>query len=182
MIIGLIMLSSCQKSEYHQMVTRELASGERHDELFLGLSLGMTGEEFYETCWDLHKSGKMRQSTRNNAVLWPVDSVLTAEFYPTFNEAGVIVEMPVLFNYTNYNPFDKSMNGAVLVKTAKALLENWYGAGFIPFGPDDRKVGWVKVDGNRRVVLTKRDEISAKAVITDLTAEVAEETLARGLK
>ena len=186
-LFSILFLLACQKSEYHQLVTAELASGKRHDDIFLDVHFGMPAKEFYDHCWKLNKEGVLRQSNQNNAVYFAVDSTLTEHqidinFYPNFSEDGKIVEMPCLVNYRNWTPWDKDMEGDDLVEDTRDLFAQWYDGEFIKLERAGKLPAWVKVDGNRRTVITKRDENTAKVVITDLTAEVGEDTRAKGLK
>ena len=57
-IILALFLFSCQ-SEYEKLEKRELNSGKKVNEIFLGLELGMDRKAFFETCWDLNKQGKL---------------------------------------------------------------------------------------------------------------------------
>ena len=169
------------------MVTAELGSGERHDDLFLDIHFGMDAKEFYNHCWKLNKEGILRQSNRNNAVYFAVDSTLTKykmdiNFYPNFSADGKIVEMPCLVNYRAWNPWTREMDGEHLVEDTRNLFARWYGDGFIKMERAGKLPAWVKVDGNRRTIITKRDENTAKVVITDMTADIDAEARARGLR
>ena len=162
------------------MATRELESGVRHDSLFLGISFGMTPEEFFAHCWELNKKGMMRQSNQNNAVYHEIDSTTTRkrmamEFYPTFKEGDGIVEMPVIFKYVGWAPWNKDLDRDKLLLDTKNLIEKWYGPGFIPFGEEKNLDAWVRVDGNRRVLVLPRDETTVKVTMTDLTADISQE-------
>jgi len=51
-----LILGSCQ-TPYEKMVTREMASGKEVKEIFLGIELGMSKKDFFETCWELNSQG-----------------------------------------------------------------------------------------------------------------------------
>lgn len=166
-----LLLTSC-KSEYEQMVERELASGERQDSLFFGLYLGMTADSFYKHCWKLNKSRKFKQGQFNTSVEYTMDELeypAVMNFYPTFNEEGVVAEMPVMFNYKAWAPWNKELWADSLVLKIKDLMEEWYGPGFIEMKHPEKGTRYVKVDGNRRIILWAVDQQYVKALYSDLT-------------
>ena len=166
-----LLLTGCQ-TEYEQMVERELASGERHDSLFFGLYLGMTADSFYKHCWKLNKTKKFKQGQFNTSVEYTMDELeypAVMNFYPTFNEDGVVAEMPVMFNYKAWAPWNKKLWADSLVLQVKDLMEKWYGPGFIEMTHPEKGTRYVKVDGNRRIILWAVDEQYVKALYSDLT-------------
>jgi len=109
-------LNACQqKSEYHQMVERELASGERYDSLFLGIHFGMESKDFYTHCWKLNKEGVIREGATNTSVYHELTGLkhpANMEFYPGFYN-GKIIEMPILsvsYNSTSIIMRSKTVN------------------------------------------------------------------------
>ena len=166
-----LLLTGC-KSEYEQLVERELASGERHDSLFFGLYLGMTADSFYKHCWELNKTKKFKQGQFNTSVEYTMDELeypAVMNFYPTFNDVGVVAEMPVMFNYKGWAPWNKKLWADSLVLQVKDLMEKWYGPGFIEMKHPEKGTRYVKVDGNRRIILWAVDEQYVKALYSDLT-------------
>lgn len=166
-----IVFSGC-KSKYHRILERELASGVRHDSLFLGLTLGMDRKTFYALCWDLNKSGKMTQGPNNLSARYSLFQGLKApaylDFYPTFNN-DTICEMPTIFTYKDWSPWNKSMSPDSLLVDVRQLLEKWYGAEFFEIKSEERGNMWVKIDGNRRIKLFKTEPKEVQMVITDMT-------------
>ena len=167
----LALVSSC-KTRYERMLERELASGERHDSLFLGLSLGMDRKTFFEICWNYNKSGEMTQGTGNLSARYFLNEGLKApaylDFYPTFDN-DTIVEMPALFTYKDWAPWLKAYSTDSLLVDVKQLLEQWYGPGFIEIKNKQKGNLWVKVDGNRRIRFFKREPREVSMIITDLS-------------
>ena len=176
-VFGLLMtLGACQKSEYHQMVTRELASGERHDELLLGLEFGMSRDSFFQRCFALNRAGLVHQGMKNNTVEYPLPDTTAKgparlNFFPEFHEDR-LVRMPVTFRYDRWAPWKPELDVEKMIPDVVALLEDWYGPGFVPFGTEKTGKGWVKVDGNRRILVTKEDIQRVKFTFQDLTADL----------
>ena len=178
-IIGLVLfIFSCQpKSEYHQLIEQELASGERHDSLFLGIYLGMSSKAFFDHCWQLNKQNILDQGG-GVSVRYELKDELkapaTANFYPTFYQ-DTIREMPITFVYDAWAPWNEEFSADSLQLDVVKLMEKWHGGGFIEIKHPTGGVAHVKVDGNRRITVFKvplRNK-EVKAVFTDLTREDA---------
>lgn len=154
------------------MLNRELASGVRHDSLFLGLTLGMDRKTFYTICWELNKKNRMTQGSNNLSARYFLNEGLKApaylDFYPNFVNDS-IVEMPAIFSYKDWAPWNKSLGTDSLLTDVKNLLEKWYGKGFIEIRNKTRGNVWVKVDGNRRIRFFKSEPKEVKMFITDMS-------------
>ncbi|GAB5525246.1 MAG: hypothetical protein Roseis2KO_31180 [Roseivirga sp.] len=166
--------SACtQKSEYDKLVEKELATNVRQDSLFLGIRFDMDRKEFYAHCWELNKQGVFTQGVGNMSIQYNLDDELkfvgSMQFYPTFTDSA-IYEMPVDFQYTEWALWNDKMSNDVLLQDVRALFEKWYGGEFIEVESNDGTMSiLVKVDGNRRVRIFKRNVSTVRAVITDLT-------------
>ncbi|MDX1941830.1 MAG: hypothetical protein SFU99_14815 [Saprospiraceae bacterium] len=172
---GFIFISCDRRSDYQKLLDRELASGERHDTLFYGLSLGMTSKEFFEQCYNKNQEGLFFQS--GATVEYKMEKELpfpaTMNFYPEFQDAKII-EMPVTFSYESWAPWNKRASVDSLQVDLKNLFEKWYGTGFIRTEHPERGVAFVKIDGNRRIVIVKQDDKTAKVLFTDMSVEKKE--------
>ena len=166
-----------QKSPYERLLEAELASGERYDSLFLGLRFGMTSKEFFTACWDLNKQGLVRQGTRNATVVYDVSEELPhaakMDFYPRFYEDR-IVEMPAVFRYDGWSPWNRHLWADSLQLDVVKLLEDWHGDGFIRADHPELGSAYVKVDGNRRIAVTALDDQLVQVTYTDLSVELPE--------
>jgi hypothetical protein len=172
---GVITFSKCsKKAKYESMVEAGLESGQRHDTLFLGLSLGMSSEDFYKHCWELNKQGIIRQGENNTSVLYEMEdefkSSVDVNFYPSFYE-DKIYEMPVKFNYKAWAPWNKQFSGDSLQLELIDLYKGWYGGGFIEIDHSTRGKAYVKVDGNRRISIYK--DISADGTVWALYTDMS---------
>lgn len=173
-LLGVIFLVSCGDKRYEQLVERELARNVRYDSLFLGLHLGMGSKDFFASCWEMNKQGHIKQGPNNLSVQYDIGdpffkSTVHMHFYPDFHERK-IYKMPLEFNYEGWAIWNKELAIDTLLMETKQLLENWYGDGFIELENEDKtKKVWVKVDGNRRIRLFKKDVRIIRAEIVDLT-------------
>lgn len=174
LLTGLMLISSCTpRDKYDQKLKEELASGERSDTVFMGLYLGMPEKEFYTRCWELNKSGVIRQGSTNTTVLYEVKKELdypgTMDFYPRFND-GKIFEMPVRFKYNGWAPWNKKLSSEKLQSDIVDWYEDIYGKGFIRVKHPEHGLAFVKLDGNRRITIFRQDEMHVWAVFTDMLA------------
>jgi hypothetical protein len=171
-ILAMALLSSCT-SDYHKVVERELASGERYDSLFLGLKFGMTSKEFYAHCWELNRQKLVVQGSANATVKYDLDGLkqpANMDFYPDFYE-DKIFQMPVTIAYKAWAPWNKELSSDSLQLDVLELFKEWYGDGFLKVVSSERGVAFVKVDGNRRITIYKPDELDIHVLFTDLLVE-----------
>ncbi len=162
-----------RKSEYERIVETELAKGVTNDSLFLGIELGMTSKEFFAHCWELNKQGLIQQGTQNTTVLYQIDDLeheATMEFYPDFYE-DKIYEMPAVFAYKAWAPWNKHLSADSLQQDVLHLFEQQYGKGFIKVEHSKKGAAYVKVDGNRRITIFRQDDVHVKALFTDLLVD-----------
>ena len=171
--ITLLVLGSC-KSDYQRMKDREMAKGVRVDSLFLGIHLGMERQAFFDRCTELNKQQLI---TQGGAAGLDVTHTLDGlkyragmDFYPTFRD-DKIYEMPVDFHYYGWSPWAKDMFSDKLVGDVVRLLEEWYGKGFIRMEYPGKYPAYVKVDGNRRILVAQKDDQYVRAIFTDLLVQ-----------
>jgi hypothetical protein len=177
----LLLAGGCdRRSEYERLVARELSKGVAHDTLFLGYELGMPRAAFYDHSWALNRKGLVMQGPQNQTVQYELDDELPHSakmyYYPDFAD-DKIVQMRVRFQYDGWAPWNRHLFADSLQLDVVALLERWYGEGFIQVETEDRMRGrrheYIKVDGNRRIVVAQASDRDVMAVFTDLTAAKA---------
>ena len=184
--LACMLAAACDnRSPYEQLVDRELASGIRNDSLFLGYALGMSKDAFYEHSWALNRQGRVMQGPENQTIQYDLPDALPYPakmyFYPDFHKDSVM-RMRIRFIYDGWAPWTKRLSSDSLKLDVVALLESWYGDGFFQHGKTDRpfwhKEEFVKVDGNRRIVVAPYSDHEVRAIVTDMVAEnaVANET------
>jgi|APTNR8051073442_1049403.scaffolds.fasta_scaffold06996_2 hypothetical protein len=171
---SLTALFSCsQTSEYKRMEARELASGERHDSLFLGIYLGMKAKDFYAHCWEMNKKQLIKEGMNNSSVQYiPKELKHPGKmyFYPKLWE-DKIYEMPIVFAYDAWAPWNKELFADSLQQDVRRMFEAWYGKGFIEINHPQRGSAFVKMDGNRRISIWKEDDQRVRASFTDVPVE-----------
>lgn len=165
---------ACQnKSEYHKLVDKELATGERHDSIFMGFHLGMPEKIFYDSCTALNKRRLVYQGSKDVTVNFKMDILgkeVDVHFFPNFHEHK-IYEMEVSYNYYGWSPFHKEMNSEKLLYRLLAIYEKTYGGGFLEIKSSQDRVAYVKVDGNRRISIYVKDDQTVRVIFTDLLLE-----------
>jgi hypothetical protein len=173
LMLVLAILGCRREHEYTKRVREGLASGTRHDSLFMGIYLGMVQRDFYAQCWELNKEGLVRQGTGNTTVLYKTKELkepADMNFYPSFYQQK-IWQMPVKFNYESWAPWNKRLMADSLQIDVLRLFKKWYGDDFIEVRHPDGNIAYVKVDGNRRITIYKQDDQFVIANFTDLLVE-----------
>lgn len=176
---GIVTICGCNLSgakQYDQLEKKELDKGIRVDSLFLGISFGMTSKSFFGHCWELNKKGILFDGSNNTMALYKIDSALkfpaTMTFYPDFFE-NKISHMRVNFQYNGWAPWNKAQMADSLITDVLGLYKKWYPDGnkFIAITDKDKRIIYVKVDGNRRIILGKFDDRVVKVDYSDLLME-----------
>jgi len=173
-----VVLISCErKSEYRRVIESELAKNTRYDSLFLGLKFGMTSKQFFDTCWIMNQKGILKEGPDNTQAQYFIDSTdilgppVYMRFYPEFKD-GIVYKMPVNFTYKAWAPWNKNFSADSLLPKVVRLMEEWYGPELIKMdGKDSGLPIWYKVDGNRHMVIYKRDTSNVTVEFLDLLIE-----------
>lgn len=166
------MLSCGTGSNYQSIVDKELSKGVRYDSLFLGLKLGMPNKAFYDTCWQLNKSGLTREGAMNTTVHYPFDKLKhkgSLDFYPLFKDDKV-QSMTGFTMYDGWAPWRRELWSEHLIEDTKSMFEEWFGGNkFFSIKSPGIGKAYVKIDGNRRIVLMYTDDQRVDVLISDLT-------------
>lgn len=159
------------KARYERRLKHELESGRRFDSLFLGIYLGMPKKDFYMHCWELNRKGLIKQGSNNTTVEYRLKNDLKypaiMDFYPTFID-NKISEMPVRFVYTGWAPWNKELSAGNLQIDVLNWYRKTYGGGFIKIRHPKKGTAYLKVDGNRRILIFARDDMYVWALFTDM--------------
>lgn len=181
-IVGLssIILTNCGKRpRYERMVAKGLESGIRKDSILLGLSFGMTSQEFYNHCWDLNQKGIVHAGIGNKTVLYKTsngfDSEVNINFYPEFFE-DKIVAMPVTYKYDAWAPWNKKYSKDSLFLNVLDNYRRWYGNDFLEINHATKGPAFVKIDGNKRISIYKTENADGvvSVLFTDMSVEKAQ--------
>ncbi len=162
-------------AKYKKLEEKELASGKRVPELFYDMKLGMSRKEFFSYCWQMHQKGKFLDGENSTSVLCKLDKELNypvaMNFYPDFYQ-DKIYKMRAKFEYVAWAPWNKALSSDSLLLPVIHLFEKWNpGNDFIKLTDSKDRTIYVKVDGNRRIVIGRYDDAVVKAEYTDLLIE-----------
>jgi len=165
------------ESEYSKTVKRELKTGVIHEDLILDLKLGQTQKEFYDHCWQLNKEGLVSQGSGNEFAkhIMLLDSTAQNSekvemlFYGIFDEAKVMHGMHMKFSYLSWSPWNEAYQSEVLVeKLQEKYMKEYSGNPFIEIDIKDEVKAYVKVDGNREILLYPNSNKDVTVKIGDL--------------
>lgn len=168
-----IFLLSCQTAieKYNKQIEEGISGSQRVDSIFLGLHFGMSKKEFYAHCWKLNQNGILRQGPSNLSVEYSLDTSLNfpayLRFYPQFHNDS-IYRMPCEISYATVDPTNENLMADKLLTEVKNLLEMWYGSKFLYLENDRGEGVYVKVDGNRRIRIFRKDLLTVAVDITDM--------------
>jgi hypothetical protein len=178
LLTGLLVFGCSPEFKYERELKRELASGVKHDTLFMGIYLGMPQKDFYTLCWKLNMDGVIRQGSTNTTVEYTEREALkapaTLNFYPDFYE-DKIVELPVRFKYNGWAPWNKSLSSDSLQLDVLKWYEKEYGGSFISVAHSKWGTAYVNIKGNRRISIFKEDDMHVRAVFKDMLVETPPE-------
>lgn len=163
--------------QYQAVMEKEKEAGRRADSLFFDIHLGMSSKDFYAHCWEMNKKGLFTDGESNSAVLYKLNHEelphpASMNFYPAFYQ-DKIHQMSVSFQYDAWAPWNKQLFADSLQLEVLKLYETWYESGnpFIRIEDERRGVIYVKVDGNRRIIIGAFDDVRVKVDYTDLRLE-----------
>ena len=158
------MLWDCGHSSAGEKITKL-------DSLFLGLSLGMDRQAFFDSCWQMNHRKMITQGPTNQNVEYIFDSLINApvimRFYPNFYKDKVY-EMPVVFMYEAWAPWNKQYSSDTLFKRLVPVFKKWYGDDFQVIDHKTQGTVYARIDGKRRINLFRKDDQYVQAVYTDL--------------
>jgi len=178
-IAAFVFIISCNNDmqEYQSLMQKEVTSGKHADSLFFGIYLGMTSKQFFTHCWELNKQGIFTDGNNNTAVLYKLNKNelkydASMNFYPEFKN-NKIYKMWATFQYDGWAPWNKHMYSDSLLPDVLKLYKTWYSTGnpFIEMRDKERGTIYIKVDGNRRIIIGRYDDMIVKVDYTDLLVE-----------
>jgi len=172
--IGSIFLVSCKhKSDYQQIVKRELALNVRNDTLFMGYYFGMPREEFYDHSWKLNNQKKVVQGSGNLSVRYDGVTGLGhrahMNYYPLFYD-GKIYKMQTAYAYNGWAPWNHNLwSDSLEVRLLKKFRKK-YPKKFIKMKhPELGKTAYIMVDGNKRIAIYRKGDEKVVVNYLDLT-------------
>lgn len=174
-----VLLANCRQSGvqlYNDLVKKEKSANKKVNDIFMGISLGMTSKDFYVHCWEMNKKGIFTDGSGNTAVKYKLNNKelehdAEMNFYPEFTN-GKITGMWVRFQYEGWVPWNKKLDSDDLLNDVLHLYREWYPGGnpFITIEDKEKGTIYVKVDGNRRIIIGRFDDVQVKVDYSDLSA------------
>lgn len=168
---------ACNKSDYskyQQLIKDEPLTGKRYDSIFKGIYFGMPSKDFYAHCWSLNKQGLFTDGENNTAVLYHMEKgtlpqQASMNFYPLFID-NKIAKLQAIISYDAWAPWNKKLDADSLQLDVLHMMQRWYpqGNAFLSITDKDRGTLFIKVDGNRRIIIGKYDDVRVKVDYTDL--------------
>ena len=176
LIISIIFSYSCQtNSNYDNWVRDEMANGIYKDSIQFGLKLGDSKKDFFIKAWELNNEGKVTHGPNNDFILYELEDMPEGErmnhlFYGTFNEDNIMTGLDMRFYFLGWAPWnDKLQSDSVLPIAMQKLLEWYPGNDFIQVENENLTNDFfVKIDGNRQIVIHILDEKNVRAQLLDL--------------
>jgi hypothetical protein len=176
-------LFSCQ-SEYERTVSKEMKSGKIYEDLIFDMKLGQTQKEFYARCWDLNKEKKISQGSGNRYAKYLIPEGEIFEepdpiemlFYGIFDEEKIMRGMDMIFKYSKWSPWNEDYHSDRLIERLnKHYMHLYEGNPFIKFDTGlDKLPAYVKVDGNRRILMYPLNNHDVSVKIEDLRFKLLE--------
>lgn len=166
-------MQSCQ-STYDQTVKSEMAQGPRFENLKFHLTFNDTKKEFFAKCWELNKKGLIKQGPKNQYVAYELknDSTqnITHLFYGIFDDQQQMVGLDMEFAYDGWSPWTPELQSDKLLYVAMDTLQSWYpGNAFFKVTNEKLdKETFVKIDGNRQIIVQTSGDKDVKATLEDL--------------
>ena len=173
----LILVGACRNGAdtYSGLVEKELASGKTANQLLMDIRFGMTQKEFFNYCWTMHNKGTFDDGANSTAVLYRIPGELkhpaSMNFYPMFRK-DTIYKMWAQFAYDAWAPWNRNLFSDSLMLDVVRLYNQWYpGNDFLKLTDPHRGTIYVKVDGNRRIIVGKKDDAHVNVDYTNLLVE-----------
>lgn len=157
-----LIYSSCnEKLSYEEYVAIELSKGELNDSIVYNVRFGMTFSEFDAYCLAMNKEKIFMPSHGGSAVRMKIEDGFKEpvyfDFFPTSSVNQYINKLTATMTYQNFSYYDKKYNIDNLVFESRIFFEKGYGGNkFIAIQSDNNLVkhNYVKIDGNRKIVLS----------------------------
>ncbi len=176
-LLTICLLVSCNTSEYEKLIKTEMSKDVRHDSILLGFNFGVPRPDFFIVCKELNAKKLIIQSEKSGFVeyIFPKtrknDETLRALLWGIFNKEKIMTGLKFEFTHAAWAPWNEASKPENLIPVIKTKLIEWFpGNDFINVTTKkSHKNIWVKVDGNRRIIILEPDNVSSiKVNIDDL--------------
>ena len=175
-IVLIALMFSCQNiSEYEIIVKEEMASGIYIDSVQFGLELGDTKKTFFAKAWKLNADGKVTHGPNNEFIAYEIKNMPEGKrinhlFYGIFNDNDIMTGLDMRFYFLGWAPWNKQLQSDKLLPVAMKKLTEWYpGNNFVLIKNENfPNETFVKIDGNRQILIHIIDEKNVRAQLLDL--------------
>ena len=142
--------------------------------LLFDTRFGMTRKEFYNYCWQMHQKDSFDDGGNVTSVLYHLKQLkypASMNFFPEFRQDS-IYKMWAQVQYDAWAPWNKQLWADSLMVDVVRLYSRWYpGNAFIRVTDPKRGIIYVKVDGNRRIIVGRKDDGRVNIDYTNLLVE-----------
>lgn len=163
---------SCSKPfDYQSALKEELESGEKNNDIILDIHFGMSNDDFYNYCRQLNQEQKATQGPKNRSVqvsLPDFERPAHMLFYPNFKD-NMIVEMPILFAYDDWAPWNKETFANKFILNIRDLVSDWYDVSLKLVKDANGYPGYIAIQGNRQLALTVQDDQYVKLIVSNMS-------------
>lgn len=127
----------------------------------MGFQFGMTKDQYFDRCSVLNKEKIIVSGGRNfspEQILVPKnqeEKKIKMSFFGTFDNQRILNGFDIQFNFLGWSDWNIDYQSPVLLDQIKDSILTWFpGNDFIQVKIDESvKTAYVKIDGNRRVVM-----------------------------
>ncbi len=172
-ILIVLLFTACSEYDYYTDIEEQLNSGTRNDSLFLGYYFGMDRQDFFDYSWELNRNKMAKQGQFNQSIQYTIydkDLEVQMNFYPHFDSEQKISNMPVVYVYPAWAPWGKKIWSDKLILHVRDLLEKRDNVKFNLIQDINGTFGFVNITGNKRTIITVRDDQKVNVMHTDLTS------------
>jgi len=160
-LFGFSFFSCSEKIIFEEIISDELAKEIRYDSLIYGIHFGMTNKEFSEYCTDMNREKIFMPNQNGSTVRLNLQDGFGApvhfDFFPDFENGGKITKINASLQFRDFSYYNKNYAIENLLIEAKKNFERGYGGNKFLEMPHENsllKYQYVKIDGNRKIVLS----------------------------
>lgn len=164
------------QERYEAALAAGLASEATSNDLFLGLALGVTDKEFYDSCTKLNMAQTITMGSGGNRVDYSMGDALSRParltFYPDFSKdrPRIIMAMDMEIIYDDWSPWNKDAHTPKLMADILKWAKKEFGDGFEVVDHSVHQKVIVQVKNNRRTAFWVLDSKTVRGRMTDLNA------------
>jgi len=184
MVLVILLVTSC-KSDYDKLVRTEMKSGLIEEDLIFGLKLGQEKKEFYNICWQLNSQKLVSQGPSNEMVRYLIQpeeiegetQEIEMLFYGSFDEEKIMRGLKMKLSYVSWAPWNEELHSPELAKNIRPYFMKLYGGNdFIEVDLVKDYKTYVKVDGNRQIVIFPQTTKDVMVKIDDLRYKLSDDS------